>query len=156
MPRSPFSISPILLVASGFNPRRARFIFTFSFTLFVFLVLGAIPLQGQQFTDDSMLTGLPPFGSFHGSDFDSILLQNGNLHVQIPILSVLQRGGKTSTWRYIYDSPGWQAWWFPNPTQLDPNNGTYHVVPLNRVKRKTPVGDSQIQIAGQSVTRLEE
>src|SRR5713226_9613039 len=30
---------------------------------------------------------LPPYGSFSGSNFDIVSLQNGNLHISIPVVS---------------------------------------------------------------------
>ncbi len=106
---------------------------------FLFLILLGVlclwpVLACAQYTDDSTLTGLPPFGSFHGSDFDSVLLQNGNLHVQIPILSLPMRNGKNFNWRYIYDTPAWQGEWFPNPLPSDPNNGLYRILPLASIQ----------------------
>src|SRR5882724_8307537 len=50
---------------------------------------------------------LPPFGSFHGSDFDKINLTNGDLHISIPILQVSQRG-KPVWFRYVYDTQTFQ------------------------------------------------
>ncbi len=50
---------------------------------------------------------LPPFGSFSGSNFDTVSLQNGNLHIRIPLGSWPQRGGKVLTADFIYDSPTW-------------------------------------------------
>lgn len=38
--------------------------------------------------------GLVPFGSYHGSDIDKVSLQNGNLHVSIPLFALPQRGGQ--------------------------------------------------------------
>ncbi len=58
--------------------------------------------------------GLPPFGSFHGSSFDNVSLQNGNLHIEIPIISVAQRNGRTFTYRYIYDTRTFTIYWLPN------------------------------------------
>jgi hypothetical protein len=104
-----------------------------SLTLLTVLCLWPVSARAQ-YTDDSTLTGLPPFGSFHGSDFDSVLLQNGNLHVQIPILSLPMRNGKNFTWRYIYDTPAWQGEWFPNPLPMDPNNGIYRILPLASIQ----------------------
>ena len=98
------------------------------------LLLGLATVAFGQYRDDSTLIGLPPFGSFHGSDFDSVLLQNGNLHVQIPILNLPMRNGKDFNWRYIYDTPGWQAEWFPDPKPYDPNYGTYRIVPLATIQ----------------------
>ena len=40
-------------------------------------------------------TGLPPFGSFQGGKFDLVSLENGNLHIEMPIYSVHQRPSPT-------------------------------------------------------------
>src|SRR5262249_35843978 len=99
------------------------------------LVLLAVPATMRaQYTDDRRHTGQPSFGSFHGSDFETVLLQNGNLHVDIPVLSLPMRQGKAFTWKYIYDAPAWQGEWIPNPLPSDPNNGQYRIVPLSTVQ----------------------
>jgi hypothetical protein len=55
--------------------RAIRFFFPLSaFTLF----FAALALA------QSSETGLPPFGSFNGSNFDLVSLKSGNLHVEIP------------------------------------------------------------------------
>ncbi len=53
-------------------------------------------------------TGLPPFGSFHGSNFDVVSLENGNLHIEIPIYTVHQRALPDLRYNFVYDIPGWQ------------------------------------------------
>ncbi len=53
-------------------------------------------------------TGLPPFGSFQGGKFDLVSLENGNLHIEIPIYSVHQRAFPDQTYNSVYDIPGWQ------------------------------------------------
>jgi len=50
---------------------------------------------------------LPPFGGFSGSDFDLVSLQNGNLHLHIPVGTWQQRGGKTISVMFVYDSAAW-------------------------------------------------
>jgi hypothetical protein len=77
------------------------------------LLIGA-PVKSQKVFDGSQ-QGLPPFGSFHGSSFDNVSLQNGNLHIEIPILSVPQRNGKVFNYRFIYDTRTYQIYWEPNP-----------------------------------------
>jgi len=85
---------------------------------FLVLFATALPvrLPAQQVYEGSQ-QGLPPFGSFHGSDFDNVSLLNGNLHIQIPVLSVRQRG-QTFTYRIIFDSPVWETYWEPNPNRF--------------------------------------
>lgn len=69
---------------------------------------------------------LPPFGSFHGSDFDIVSLQNGSLHLGIPVLTVPQRG-KALSWTYLYDTHSWSKVWVPQPTPTNPKAGSYFV-----------------------------
>lgn len=51
-------------------------------------------------------TGFPENGVFHGSDLDSIRVDNGNLHVHIPIWATKGRGLHTSA-SFVYDNKGW-------------------------------------------------
>lgn len=90
------------------------------------LLLAAVPVptSAQQLYDGNQ--NLPPFGSFTGSDFDIISLQNGNLHFKIPILSVPQRG-KTLSWAYLYDTRSWTKAWVAQPTPTNPKAGAYYV-----------------------------
>src|SRR5215813_9020734 len=53
-------------------------------------------------------TGLPPFGSFHGSGLDLVSLENENLHVEIPVYTVHQRANPDITFNFVYDIPGFQ------------------------------------------------
>src|SRR5229473_38465 len=50
--------------------------------------------------------GFPPNGVFDGSDFDNVQLNNGNLHIEIPLWSTKGRGLPVS-YKYVYDSKGW-------------------------------------------------
>lgn len=52
-------------------------------------------------------TGLPANSVYSGSGLDQVNLQNGNLHIEIPIVSAAQRGGGALSWKYVYDSPEW-------------------------------------------------
>jgi RHS repeat-associated protein len=54
-------------------------------------------------------TGLPPFGSFHGSNFDVVSLKSGNLHVEIPLWRLPQRAAPNTGLRLVYDMPTWQV-----------------------------------------------
>src|SRR5579864_1691762 len=44
--------------------------------------------------DPNFETGLKPFGSYHGGNIDTINLMNGNMTLDIPLISYPQRGGK--------------------------------------------------------------
>ena len=41
-----------------------------------------------QTADNTVNTGLPAYGTYTGSTFDSVQMGNGNLHIQIPLISV--------------------------------------------------------------------
>ncbi len=77
---------------------RVRLFFFLSFLSLVF----PIRSTAQQVSDGNQ--NLPPFGGFSGSDFDTVSLQNGNVHIHIPILSVKQRHGTVAR-AFVYDTP---------------------------------------------------
>ncbi len=70
-------------------------------------------------------TGLPAFGSFHGGTFDNVNLQNGNLHLEIPIVSVPQRVGPNYSYKFVYDIRGWEI----NKYHPTTNTTEWDVVP---------------------------
>ena len=49
--------------------------------------------------------GFPPHAEFTGSEFDSVQLNNGNLHIEIPIWSTQGRGLGYG-YKFVYDSKG--------------------------------------------------
>src|SRR5882672_3985633 len=63
-------------------------------------------------------TGFPENGVFEGSSFDSVQMNNGNLHLQIPFKCVPGRG-QNHCYVYSYDNRGW----YYHGTTL-PNGGT--------------------------------
>jgi RHS repeat-associated protein len=73
-----------------------------------------------------MESGLPPFGAYGGSDFDHVNLQNGSLHIDVPVYSVTERG-ETFNWVFTYDAPIWSASWILNPTPRNPYAGVYGI-----------------------------
>jgi len=89
----------------------------------VLLLVASVAAFGQVVYDGN--NNLPPFGSFSGSDFDVVSLQNGNLHIHIPILEVPQRGGKPIKYFYIYDTPNWTRTYTPPQRNLD--HGTWFI-----------------------------
>ena len=89
-------------------------------------VIGFFCLASFAQVDPSVETGLPPFAGFNGSDFAQVNLNNGNLHIEIPIVSVTERG-RTFTWNYVYDTPIWTANWYLEPTSQNPYAGLYAV-----------------------------
>jgi RHS repeat-associated protein len=78
------------------------------------VILGSATVTSAQVPVDAVQT-LPPFGGFTGSDFDIVALQNGNLHMSIPLVDVSQRGGKTIWFKFVYDTPTYTLTFFPPP-----------------------------------------
>jgi RHS repeat-associated protein len=85
---------------------RWRFFLGIGLCFIAFLSLDVRTSFAQQPLDDFSQT-LPPFGSFSGSDFDIVSLQNGNLHLSIPMINIPQRGGTTFSYKFMYDTPLW-------------------------------------------------
>ena len=51
-------------------------------------------------------TGYPENGVFHGSELDNVQINNGGLHVEIPISGAKGRGQSTTS-KVVYNSKGW-------------------------------------------------
>jgi RHS repeat-associated protein len=51
--------------------------------------------------------GLPSNSSFQSGDVDTVNLQNGNLHINIPLVSSKQRGGTVLSWSLVFDTQTW-------------------------------------------------
>jgi hypothetical protein len=70
------------------------------------LVLASLsPAYGQTVTR-SLDIGFPEGGVFSGSNFDNVQLNNGNLHIEIPLLTIPGRGLPV-VYKYVYDNKGW-------------------------------------------------
>src|SRR5690348_5504884 len=65
-----------------------------SLTIFVGVLSAAPPVLAQD--DAAFETGTKAFGSYHGGAIDTVNLMNGNLNVDIPLISYPQKGGKLS------------------------------------------------------------
>ncbi len=50
--------------------------------------------------------GFPPHGDFSGTDFENVQLNNGNLHIEMPLWTAAGRGPSVG-FKYVYDSLGW-------------------------------------------------
>jgi RHS repeat-associated protein len=68
------------------------------------LAFSRAPLFGQAATGPIDI-GFPPNAVFHGSDLDFVNLDNGNLHIEIPLWSTNGRGMPVG-YRLVYDSKG--------------------------------------------------
>ena len=77
----------------------------------VLLTLCLGPYSGRCFAQNSVGPidiGFPPNAVFHGSDLDHVNLDNGNLHIEIPLWSTNGRGMPVG-YRLIYDSKGFTS-----------------------------------------------
>src|SRR3982751_5252084 len=65
-------------------------------------------------TTNANNVGLPMNGVFSGSDIESVQVNNGNLHVQIPLYSLAGRGLSVN-YSLIYDNKGgWECVTLPD------------------------------------------
>ncbi len=80
--------------------------FTAGAVFAVLLFIGSPTPSNAQITT-AVERGIPANSSFSGGDIDTVNLQNGNLHISIPILSSKQRGGGTLTWSLLFDTQTW-------------------------------------------------
>ena len=67
-----------------------------------FLAVAIAPIECQVLYDNNQ--NLLPFGGFSAGEFDTVSLQNGNLHISIPIVTLKQRGGSYSR-NLVFDTP---------------------------------------------------
>jgi hypothetical protein len=70
-------------------------------------LLHAVTTQAQ-FAVNPTNTGLAPNGVFSGTSIENIQINNGNLHVDIPVWAVKGRGLDTEV-HFIYDNKGWTS-----------------------------------------------
>jgi RHS repeat-associated protein len=84
---------------------RSRSLLAFSVLLIMELAVWGVAARAQMTTDEER--GLPANTAFGGSNIDLVNLQNGNLHVEIPILKSKQRGGTTLDWSLVFDTQTW-------------------------------------------------
>ncbi|HET9365612.1 MAG TPA: hypothetical protein VFP71_11450, partial [Candidatus Angelobacter sp.] len=72
------------------------------------IIFGTSALLAQ--TAPNLENGFKSLGSYHGSDIDTINLQNGNLMFHAPLFSYPQRGGKISlSYAFRNSSKNWQV-----------------------------------------------
>ncbi|HEY2468934.1 MAG TPA: RHS repeat-associated core domain-containing protein [Terracidiphilus sp.] len=62
---------------------------------------------GAQDVTNGTNTGYPEHAIFHGTEIEKVQLNNGDLHVQIPIYSAKGRHGLDTAGNYIYDNKEW-------------------------------------------------
>ena len=62
----------------------------------------ALAAQTPPATPEDM--GLKPFGAYHGGNFDTVSMSNGNLFVKIPLFSIPQRGSVPLSYSLVYNT----------------------------------------------------
>jgi RHS repeat-associated protein len=60
-----------------------------------------------QDTSNPVNVGLPLNATFSGSDLESVQVNNGNLHLVLPLWSSKGRGGLDIAYQFVYDNKGW-------------------------------------------------
>jgi hypothetical protein len=87
----------------------------FSSSVVVLAIVCTLAATAQNINvNDGNNTGFPVFGTFHGGNFDAVSLNNGNLHIAIPIASFPQRHGQFS-YEFVYDTPSYTLTYFKDP-----------------------------------------
>ena len=107
------------------------------------LLLSVWPLRAQVMTNGNAV-GFPENGVFTGSSIESVQVNNGNLHVQIPLWSMAGRGVSTHA-AYVYDSKGW----YPYST-CDQSGCTYQVMPEPGNTMQMPLDNGSYNITNNS------
>lgn len=74
--------------------------------LFSLLTILASSSALSQDITNPLNIGLPKNGDFSGSDFESVQLNNGNLHIEIPLWTIPGRGLPVG-FKYVYDDKGY-------------------------------------------------
>src|SRR5207302_8992023 len=78
------------------------------FTLILLIAFFSVPALAQDAINvaNHNSIGFPQNGVFNGSDFDTVQLNNGNLHIEIPLWSLPGRG-PSAYLKMVYDSKSW-------------------------------------------------
>src|SRR5215469_5982560 len=77
-----------------------------SFLIVAFLGFSTNMSRGQT-VDNSVNVGFPVNGVFVGSSIDSVQMNNGNLHIEIPLFSLPGRGKLPASYKLVYDNKSW-------------------------------------------------
>jgi RHS repeat-associated protein len=114
------AVKPVLTPFPLAHRTSSTAIVIFKFAAWLALIC-SVPLHARaQVVYDGNQT-LPPYGGFSGGQFDIVSLQNGNLHLHIPVGSWQQRGGKTLSLALVSDSAMWTG-----QTTVTVQNGTQY------------------------------
>src|SRR5258707_14427777 len=76
-------------------------------SIVLFALLGAcVSANAQTGAPSGYQIGVPPQGDFSGTGFESVQLNNGNLHIEVPLAETRGRGPSVAC-KYGYASLGW-------------------------------------------------
>jgi hypothetical protein len=78
----------------------------YSLTSALLVLISLTSLSAAQGAPNDYQIGFPPHADFSGSDFENVQLNNGNLHIEIPLWTTAGRGPSVG-FKYVYDSKGW-------------------------------------------------
>jgi RHS repeat-associated protein len=79
---------------------------SYGFVLAFFVLALSVVLAHAQSVPSQLNTGYPENGLFHGSEIDNVQINNGGLHVEIPVSTTKGRGLSASS-KVVYNSKGW-------------------------------------------------
>ena len=82
------------------------------FLMLLVILLGSIRLKAQTYLES---VGVPPFTTQSPVEMGFVNLANGDLHIEIPLGSFPQRGGREDKIAIVYDSAIWEGgYWAPD------------------------------------------
>jgi hypothetical protein len=79
---------------------------SYGFVLAFFVLALPVVLAHAQSVPSQLNTGYPENGLFHGSEIDNVQINNGGLHVAIPVSTTKGRGLSASS-KVVYNSKSW-------------------------------------------------
>src|ERR1051326_3129267 len=96
-------------------PRKYLVLHSIFFVILI-LVLATSSMFAQDENNKSNI-GFPENGVFSGSKFDSVQLNNGNLHIEIPLFDVKGRGPNHAFLKLAFDTKHWSIHSFCHTVQ---------------------------------------
>jgi hypothetical protein len=107
------SVFPIQILLFPLRGKRMKRLFCFQ-NLRRLIFLSSIALTSASFISvafaqaapNDYQIGFPPHADFSGSDFENVQINNGNLHIEVPLWSTPGRGASVG-FKYVYDGSGW-------------------------------------------------
>ncbi len=80
--------------------------------------------------------GLPINTSNDEHGVDSVNTMGLGLHIEIPLLT-LQEHGQPITWKYVYDTPTYEVYFYAQPTPQNSSNGNFAIQAPGSVLKPT-------------------